>query len=67
MVNDKVDRFMDNGYAKLEQGNSWITIDAPHLDFKMAVMYIDKGLMASFTKQHSEDETVKQKATTNAL
>lgn len=67
VVDNRIDTFMNNGYARLEKGDSFVEIDAPHLDFSMEVRYLTKQLMADFQKQRSEAEANKRQEQTNKL
>lgn len=66
-VDNKIDNFMNNGYAKLEKGESVVEVDAPHLSFQMEVRYLTKQLLADFQRQSAEDEARKHQEQTNKL
>jgi hypothetical protein len=58
---NKIDSFMDYGYARLSKGDSFIEVDAPHLSFEMEVRYLTKKLMASFKQQTTNSDAKKKK------
>lgn len=66
-VNNRIDSFMNYGYARLEKGDSLVEIDAPHLSFDMEVRYLTKRLMADFKRQSTEDDARKQREQTDKL
>jgi len=67
VISNKIDKFMNNGYAQLRKGGSIIEISAPHMSFSMEVRYVTDALMKSFnqTTQTEKAETQRKKA--NAL
>lgn len=58
---DKQVPFVGNASAKLQQGDSVIEINAPHLSFEMTVSYMTKGLKQAFTQQASNERAAKEK------
>lgn len=67
VVSNHIDTFMNNGTARLEKGNSFIDIDAPHMSFEMKVSYVTKTLNAAFNKSVNDEASEKQKKKVNAL
>lgn len=67
VVDNKIDTFMNNGYARLEKGDSLIEIEAPHLSFQMEVRYLTKKLMADFQQKSADDAAKKREEQTNKL
>lgn len=59
-VDNKIDNFMNYGYARLSKGESLIEIDSPHLSFTMEVRYLTKQLMTDFNQQSAEQEARKK-------
>jgi len=66
-VANKIDTFMNYGYARLEKGDSLVEIDAPHLSFNMEVRYLTKRLMADFKRQSADDDARKKQEQTDKL
>lgn len=66
-VTNKIDGFMNNGYAKLKKGNSFIEIDAPHMSFTMEVRYLTNDFMSSYLKSVNDENKEKQKKRATAL
>ena len=62
-----IDAFMNKGSARLEKGDSWVEIDAPHLSFEMSVLYMTKQLDSDFEKQSAEEENLKQQKLADKL
>lgn len=60
VVDNRIDAFMNNGYARLGKGGSLIEIDAPHLSFTMEVRYLTQKLMADY-QQKSAAANAKQR------
>jgi len=52
--------FVGDKYAKLVDGNTEITLDAPHLSFKMEMNYINKDLWNSYTAQSKQEQQKKK-------
>lgn len=67
VVSNRIDGFMNYGYARFQKGNTVIEIDAPHLSFDMEVRYLTKALMAAYLQQSSSDEAAKQKRKADSL
>jgi hypothetical protein len=67
VVDNGIDTFMDDGYARLEKGNSFVVVDAPLLSFTMEVRYLTKQLMADFERARAEAEKKQQQNETNQL
>jgi hypothetical protein len=53
--------FVGNASARLQQGDSIIEMNAPHLSFEMSVSYMTKGLKQAFTQQASNERAAKEK------
>lgn len=53
--------FVGNASAKLQQGDSVIELNAPHMSFEMAVSYMTRGLKQAFTQQASSERAAKEK------
>lgn len=66
-VSNRIDNFMNYGYAKFKKGDTIIEIDAPHLGFEMEVRYVTQKLMAAFLQQSANEEAAKQKRKANSL
>lgn len=66
-VSNRIDNFMNYGYAKFQKGDSVIEIDSPHLSFEMEVRYVTKKFMASYLQQSATDDASKQKRKANSL
>ena len=58
---DKQVPFVGNASAKLQQGESVIEMNAPHMSFEMTVTYMTKGLKQAFTQQASNERAAKEK------
>ena len=58
---DKQVPFVGNASAKLQQGESVIELNAPHMSFEMTVTYMTKGLKQAFTQQASSERAAKEK------
>ena len=67
VVSNRIDNFMNYGYARFQKGDSFIEIDAAHLSFDMEVRYVTKGLMAKFNQTSDDEETAKKQKKANAL
>lgn len=66
-VENHIDEFMNKGSARLEKGDSWVEIEAPHLSFTMDVLYMTKKLKSDFERQSAEAETRKQQGMADKL
>lgn len=53
--------FVGNASAKLQQGETIIELNAPHMSFQMTVMYATQALKQSFTQQASNERAAKEK------
>ena len=53
--------FVGNASAKLQQGDSVIELNAPHLSFEMSVQYLTKSLKQSYAQQSSNERSNKEK------
>lgn len=58
---DKQVPFVGNASAKLQQGDSLIEMNAPHLSFEMSVSYMTKSLKQAFTQQAGNERAAKEK------
>lgn len=52
--------FVGNKIAKLTDGNTEITLEAPHMSFAMHMNYINKDLWEAYEAQSSSEEQQKQ-------
>ena len=66
-VDNRIDTFMNKGYARLQKGDSLIEIDAPHLSFQMEIRYLTKKLMADYLQRSKDNEKQKKQEQTNKL
>ncbi|SMB35758.1 conserved hypothetical protein [Serratia proteamaculans] len=48
-----------NKWVKYKDGNSYITLDAPHMSFDMDLEYITDDFLKSIKKQRSEENNKK--------
>lgn len=53
--------FVGDSSAKFVDGNTEITLNAPHMSFVMDMNYIDKNLMKRFKQQSSNEQQSKKK------
>lgn len=53
--------FVGNKSAKLVDGNTEITLDAPHMSFQMDMNYINKDLWKSYKSQSNKEQQNKKK------
>ncbi len=53
--------FVGNAFVRLQQGDSVIELDAPHLSFQMTVNYLTKSLKQSFNQQATGERAAKEK------
>jgi hypothetical protein len=53
--------FVGNASAKLQQGDSVIELNAPHLSFEMSVQYLTKSLKQSYAQQSMNERSNKEK------
>lgn len=67
VVANRINSFMNYGYAKFQKGDSVIEIDAPHLSFQMEVRYVTSQLLAAFTQQINNDKNAREQRRNNAL
>ncbi|MGB7650692.1 MAG: hypothetical protein WBL62_05810 [Gallionella sp.] len=47
--------------AKLQQGESVIELNAPHMSFEMSVTYLTKSVKQAFTQQASSEHEAQEK------
>lgn len=59
--------FVGNKSAKLVDGNTEITLEAPHLSFEMEMNYINKGLWKSYKSQSTDEQKKKQQSEASLL
>lgn len=59
--------YVGNKSAKFIDGNTEITLDAPHLSFDMEMNYIDKDLWGSYKSQSSSEQKKKQQSEASQL
>lgn len=67
VVSNRIDNFMNYGYAQFQKGDTVIEINAPHLSFEMEVRYITKKLMKAFLQQSDAESAAKQKRKADSL
>jgi hypothetical protein len=53
--------FVGNASARLQQGDSVIELDAPHMSFEMTVLYATKSLKQAFSQQSGNERAAKEK------
>lgn len=66
-ISNKIDNFMNYGYARYRKGDSFIEIDAPHLSFEMEVRYLTKSLADTFTRQVADEASAKKSKKESSL
>ncbi len=59
--------FVGNKSAKLVDGNTEITLDAPHLSFQMEMNYINKDLWKAYKSQSNKEREQKKKSEQSQL
>ena len=59
VIENRIEKFMNYGGAKLEKGETTVVIEAAHLSFEMSVSYLTKKLAGEFARQ--SDDAAKQK------
>lgn len=59
LVNSSIP-FVGNKYAKFIDGNTEITLNAPHMSFEMDMNYVDKNLMKKFKQQTANEQQQKK-------
>lgn len=64
---NKIDNFMDYGYARFTKGASIIELSAPHVSFEMEVRYLTKGLLAAYEKKRDAEAKETAEKRSNAL
>lgn len=64
---NKINTFMDYGYARFSKGNSVIELDAPHMSFDMEVRYLTKGFMSTYTQKTEASAKEAAEKRSNAL
>lgn len=67
VVENRIDKFMNYGSAKLEKGETTIVIEAAHLSFKMSVNYLTKQLAGEIARQSDDAQRQKHQEQTNKL
>lgn len=67
VADNRIDSFMDNGYARLTKGDSLVEIDAPHLSFTMEVRYLTNQLMADFQAQSAAQKAARERQQTDKM
>jgi hypothetical protein len=67
LISNRVNDFMNNGYAKFQKGDTIIEINAPHMSFNMEVRYITTRLMTAFLQQSTAETEAKQKRKSDSL
>ena len=67
VVENHIDGFLNRGTARLEKGDSWIEIDAPHLSFEMEIRYLSKAFQAAYEKRTAERERDEQRRKADQL
>lgn len=66
-IENRIDQFMGYGTAKLEKGDSWVIVDAPHLSFVMDVLYTTKTFFATAMQESADAKTKKDQEQKNKL
>ena len=64
---NRIDNFMNNGYARLDKGDSIIEIDAPHMSFDMEIRYVANSLMKLYNQTTNTESADKERRKSNAL
>lgn len=59
--------FVGNKSAKFVDGNTDITLDAPHMGFGMEMNYVNKDLLKSYYNQSNKEKQNKQKSEQSQL
>lgn len=59
--------FVGDASAKFVDGNTDITLEAPHLGFDMQMSYVHKDLWKAYKEQSNEEEQQKKKKETSQL
>lgn len=59
LVNSSIP-FVGDKYAKFIDGNTEITLNAPHMSFEMDMNYVDKNLMKKFKQQTTNEQQQKK-------
>lgn len=67
VVESHIDTFLNRGTARLEKGDSWIEIEAPHLSFEMEIRYLSKAFQAEYEKQKAQREQVERRRNAEQL
>ena len=66
LINKKIP-FVGDKEAKFIDGNTEITLNAPHMSFNMDLYYIDKDLWKIYKQIQQKEETEKRKKETSQL
>ena len=64
---NNINKFMNNGSATFEKGDSVILVDAPHMSFTMEVDYLTKSMYALYNRTTANEAAQKQKRKETAL
>lgn len=67
MVDNKIDTFMNKGYARMEKGDSVVEINAPHMAFTMDIRYLSKQFLADYQRESAEEVARKKQDQVNKL
>lgn len=67
VTDNRIDSFMDKGYARLKKGDSLVEIDAPHLSFTMEVRYLTNQLMADFQAKSAAERAARERQQTDKM
>lgn len=62
-----INPYVGDKYAKYKQGNSIITLDAPHMSFEMTITYATNQLIKSYDSTTKTEAKNKQKQQINNL
>lgn len=66
-VSNRINNFMNHGYAQLKKGDSIIEIDSPHLSFTMDVRYLTSKFFLDAARMHAESKVRKEQEQTEKL
>ena len=67
VVENRIDKFMNYGTAKLAKGDTIVKIEAAHLSFEMSVTYMTKQFASEFARQSAEAKEQKRQEQTGKL
>lgn len=67
VISNNIDSFMDNGSARLSEGDSIIVVEAPGMSFSMDISYVTKELDRSFNASEADQKRQHQKSEQNSF